>query len=281
MYKLKNDTFVPVFTQPSIEFYYEIGFRGNCCDAMDTVLLPGFYVRIDQIFKNGAVRVTATRDHSYLIRGYIHKKLIERAMIPCAGVDFNSLNDPPKIPKISDVISAIDKLLNDRIEYCFGGNVPFEVNLDGLYKFRQIAGNHGASRKFSCKGFDSSGLIHYLSNGYLPHNIYDILSFGERVYSLNPNHPLAQLKIEEIAENLKDTDLIVVVPETRDDSCLGKVMIACKFGLVEIKGQNLGIIKTHPYETRAKIAKMLQRAKLIGGNLYVIRWHPEVLFKKP
>ncbi|MDR2737394.1 MAG: hypothetical protein LBB18_00415 [Puniceicoccales bacterium] len=279
IYRIRDNIYVPVFMSPQTKFEYEVGFRGNNCYEMDTVLLPGFYVRIDEVFENGIIRVTATRDNSYSISGYIHRKFIVADMVHCAHARFESLYSPPTVPEIDEVIAEISKILSKRSEYCYGGNSPQEVSLDGLYEFRQISSG-GAFKKFRCRGFDALGLIHYLSNGYLPHKTSDIITFGKCICVIDPKHELTNGKMNDMINKLRDTDLVIIVPGDRDRLDLWKALVFYKFGFVESKGPNLGIVRTHPSELEAKMTQMVQRAKSISGKIYFIRWHPDLLKSK-
>ncbi|MDR1433260.1 MAG: hypothetical protein LBI61_02890 [Puniceicoccales bacterium] len=271
-YRVDVDAFIPLFSVPSTEFKYEVGVKGNLCRELDTILMPGFYVHVDEILKNGVVRVTVTNG-SYAISGYVHRKFVEESMSPCESTDFSS-PDKRAIPPSMNVIS---EKLNGIMEarYCYGCNSSEEIKLDGLYKFSQ-ENLEGPRRSFKCCGFDSSGLVHYVSNGYLPHNTNELIELGVILLSIDTKKELSYDDLDLIMNKVADTDLVVFIFRGDERSLyrFGHVIMAWKFGFIESGGVNLGIVRTSRQEAKSRLAQMWREAKAAGSNLYVVKWHP-------
>jgi hypothetical protein len=161
--------------------------------------------------------------------------------------------------------------------------MPHEVDLGSLYRFRQHNAADGQGKNYVCRGFDSSGLMHYLSNGNLPHSTLELKNIGVKLFVIDTSKPLKLSKVQNILKTLKDTD-IVVHGAKNDEKFIprhsGQVVMFYKFGFIEGRGQNWGIKKIPPREAEARFFEMYNKAKLADSDLYVIRWHPELLNNK-
>jgi hypothetical protein len=283
VYKIDDGMFIPVFSKPGTEFKHESGSRMSDCRDLDTILLPGFHIRVEEIFEDGILRVTATADNSYVIRGYVHRKFVEDCTVDRGRIDFKSLTVlRANVSSINEITTKIKNLLSMNVRYCYGGNCPYEIKLDGLYKFHSTYGNDKNADVYRCQGFDSSGLIHYISDGWLPHNTNDLFEFGIILYAVDTNKQLRSELAAEILDTLYDTDLIMFtsksVPGKSDKD--GHVVMFYKLGFVEYTGRFSGIVRTVHSEAASRLAGMYAQARALGVPLFVIRWHPELLREK-
>ncbi|MDR2737630.1 MAG: hypothetical protein LBB18_01665 [Puniceicoccales bacterium] len=278
IYRVEKNTYVPIFSSPETEFEYESSSYGSGCYDLETVLLPEFYVQIKKIFNNGVLEIVGTTNNSYLVHGYVHPKFVGESMAICGTKDFSSLRAKVTIPTVKSIMGDLKEISSKNGRYCQGGNAPVEIKLNDLYKFHQRSGSIGKEKKYICQGFDSSGLVHYLSNGYLPHDTATFLKFVSKLYQVSTERPLSRRMTKEIVSNLKDTDLVFfcLKDRNRKDS-RGHVIMAYRFGFIESKGLNFGIVITPPHEAEARFTQMYEKAKSLGADLYVVRWHPELL----
>jgi hypothetical protein len=195
----------------------------------------------------------------------------------CEGVDFDKLNEPRQVPTIREIDEIMRFASGTLWPYCYGGNTLTEAYLGTIYEFRQANERIGPFRSFSCRGFDSSGLVHYISNGYLPHNTSEMLNFGQKLFAIATKNAPTKKVIDGILSKLMDTDLIIFTFVRPDASHDGNVIMSYKMGFVESRGPDLGFVKTHQKEAESRLTLMYNRARAVGSNLYVIRWHPELL----
>ncbi|MDR1595959.1 MAG: hypothetical protein LBR91_03510 [Puniceicoccales bacterium] len=279
----KINTVVPVFSRPKVDFKYESGPRGSNCYELNTMLLPSFYVLIEEELANGTLGIAAKRDDSYLIRGYIHRKFLEDHAVDCGNMDFFSISsDPTSVPSVEEIIDNVKNLLSLNVRYCYGGNSPVEVELNGIYKFHPVDSGNGKFGGYKCVGFDSSGLIHYVSNGWIPHSTSVMPEFGKILFMVNTERRFKSGFIAEILDTVRDTDLVLFPSSDGIETlnCYGHVIMVYKFGFVEYYGRFSGIVRTPPSEAALRLIQMYMKAKSIGMPLFVVRWHPELLKNK-
>jgi hypothetical protein len=284
VYAVSENCAIPVFNEPKTEFDYETGSHGSDCYELITVLFPGFYVRVNEIVASGTLAVDCTIDGSYTIRGYIHEKLLKRNASLRDGMKFGDLVGHVKPPSVSEISSRLQEILHKKVPYCHGGSSPLEVELDGLYKFHCSANEtRGYGTKFTCRGFDTTGLLHYVSNGYLPHSIHDLIDFEMKLFVVGTKSPIATKVVRKILNTLSDTDIVLFMPKTLNrkhsewterDVC---AMMFYRFGFVESRGRHSGIVRTNSLNAEARLILMFNMARDAGSDLYVIRWHPELL----
>ncbi|MDR3144249.1 MAG: hypothetical protein LBT64_01975 [Puniceicoccales bacterium] len=284
VYVINENVAVPLFTEPRIEFEYEAGSRGSDCHELKSVLFPGFYVRIREILDGGILRVDCRVDNAYVLVGYVHEKLVERNMSLRSDVNFDGIGERVKIPSVAEIGSRMQEILCKKVPYCRGGSFPKEVKLDGLYRFRRIGNNAMKYMKFACYGFDAAGLLHYVSNGYLPHSIRDLADFEMKLFVISTAKPIQTRIVDEIINSLMDTDIVLFIPQKHENrrhisgnEWESGVLMFHRFGFVESRGRYSGIVRTNSMDAEARLIQMFNAARNAGSDLYVIRWHPELL----
>jgi hypothetical protein len=283
VYQLKDDVFVPVFSKPGLDFEYESGLFGNNCYDLETVLLPGFYIQIQELLDDNIVEIIGTFNNSYIIRGYIHKYFIENEMHLRENLDFYSLKETRSVLSIGEIVAKLKVTSDEDWRYSYGCNMPCEVDLNSLYRFKQFNVVEGCDRDYVCRGFDSSGLMHYLSNGNLPHSTLELKNIGRKLFVVSTSEPFRASMIQGILGALRDTDIVIFSVKNGDGFIpkhTGQVIMFYKFGFIEERGKNCGIKKTPPREAEARLFEIYSRAKFAGSSLYVIRWHPELADEK-
>jgi hypothetical protein len=282
VYRLNPDTFVPVFSASGTNFEYESGPRGSSCHMLSTVLLPQTYVRVEEKYDDGTLKIVATRDNAYFINGYVHGKFLKDCAVDCGKIEFSSLKEiRSKVPSVEKIVSNIRELLSLNVRYCYGGSSPREVALDGLYNFYPSGNSYGLPGGYKCYGFDSLGLVHYVSEGWLPHNTKNLSQFGTILFTIDTKSQLDSDFVAEILESLSDTDLVLFTSENGSGKLEhdGHVIMAYKLGFVECYGRFTGIVRTPPNEAPLRLIQMYIRAKALGAQLFIIRWHPNLLSK--
>lgn len=278
VYCIRSDAYVPVFTVPTNHLVYEVGFHGNNCNNLLTVLLPGSYVQVDEKINKTIFKVSCLVSENEKVSGYIHPSFVKSSMTLTNYHHLDQVEVHRTVPSIAEMMRGFYESAKAGIPYCYGGNCPKEITLEGLYTFTQSDHYFNRTRSYVCQGFDSAGLLHYYSNGYLPHNPGKLIHCGKVLFKIEPKQRLTSRMLKEIMLELKDTDYIVFASTANENAEeLGHVIVSYRFGFIESRGQNYGIVITPSYDAEGRLLQMKLCAAQNGCDLYVIRWHPQLL----
>ena len=117
-----------------------------------------------------------------------------------------------------------------------------------------------------------------MSNGVLPHCTKGldicgkkIFVFSQRRYSLKEKRAVLQI--------MKDSDYIVFLHkhDKHEFTRLGHVLVFYNGGFLEFKWKEPNVFFTPREKALDKLDAVLMDAQMAGSDLYVIRWHPELL----
>ena len=126
---------VPVFCDSKVKCEYEVGFRGMNCYTLDTLLLPGFFVKVIAP-EGGTFKVQAKLTNRYIVSGYINSHFFEDgSMTCCNNVDFDTIDGRVNIPPVMEMISNVREILDADMPYCWGGATLEEIPLEPFYEF--------------------------------------------------------------------------------------------------------------------------------------------------
>lgn len=281
VYKVCDDKYIPVFNSPCKDMEYESGLRGNNCYNLVTVLLPSSYIEIIDECTDGMYYVSCKLTDEYKIDGFVHQNILERDAKLLHDVNMSAVSILRDVPSVQNIVKEINRLYKNNVPYCHGCNLPYEIDLSEAYTFVHSTNANGREKKFSCHGFDSSGLLHYLSNGHLPHNTAQLINCGKKLFVIDGRRKVTKAMIKSIMCELQDTDFIVF--QTNDDihsDVNGHVLISYRFGFIECRGQNFGMTITPSYDVEARLLQLMSKARASNAVVYVIRWHPELLSMK-
>ncbi len=278
VYKVCNDKCIPVFNVPCTNMEYESGLRGNNCYNLVTVLLPASYIEIVSDCGDGIYQVACKLTDEYQIDGFVHRAFLEKNAQLLHDVCMSDICASRNVPCVQNIVKEIYRLYKNNVPYCHGCNLSGEIDLSETYTFVQSTNTNGRERKFVCCGFDSAGLLHYLSNGYLPHDIEQLINCGKKLFIIDGQRKVTKAMIKSIMCELQDTDFIVFETKCETESeVTGHVLIAYRFGFVECRGKNFGMAVVPSYDVEARLLQLMSKARASNAVVYVIRWHPALL----
>ena len=164
--------------------------------SVETVLFP--QSRVEMLERQGHSPIWSIRTEEYPYEGqlYLDERFVKQ---PVSLAKLRRVRPPSK--------AAILEKLNtlEGLRYIWGGNFPEGVNLlHQLYPSKKPLEQLEplVSDTWILKGFDCSGLLYYVTNGWTPRNTSSLIEFGNAV-------PIAGLTAEQIQSQLQPLDLIV------------------------------------------------------------------------
>lgn len=278
VYTVCDGKYVPVFNCSQRNMQYEVGLRGNNCYNLTTVLLPSSYIEIVSDCGDGMCQIACKLTDEYKIDGFIHRSFLEKNTKLLHDVHMSDICASRYIPCVQDIVKEIHRLSRNNTPYCHGCNIPGEIDLSETYEFTQSMNANSREKKFVCRGFDSSGLLHYLSNGYLPHDTAQLINCGKKLFVIDSKRKITKSIIRSIICDLKDTDFIIFETKGGAKSDVdGHILIAYRFGFVECRGKNFGMAIIPSYDVEARLLQLMSKARAEDAVVYIIRWHPELL----
>lgn len=280
-YVVKEGCYIPVFETNESNFSYECGEHGMNCYKLDTVLLPKTCLHLSQDGMNDIIKVSYccagdSSEHS----GFIHSKLLSSCCKECEGcdhVDCCKYNDVQPMA-LSDIRTLFDRCINENIPYCWGANNVDAIDLNGLYEF---TADDQSAPAFELRGFDCSGILYYISNGILPHCTRGLHVVGKELFKFEHGKIYSDEEKMAVINDLRDTDYIVCVCADCDDNdyCINQdnVIISYNGGFLEFRDKDNGCVFTNSEDALSRLDKIIACGNSGDGDVFVIRWHPEVM----
>lgn len=265
MFVVKNECYLPLFVDNKEIRSFERGEKGCNCDDLDTVLLPGSVIKVEESKEeNGMAKVTCKMTGAVEHNGYVYKSSIEDF---CEKFEEGGVKRGRSPMSLKEIKEVFDRCLSkdNPVPYCWGGNQFEAVPLRGATFTSEKKG-----KQYECRGFDCSGLLYYISNGTLPHATGKLENCKERLFTIEAKKKweVSKEDLEKVIRDLKDTDFIAIK---------GHVMIAYNKGLIEFRSKDLGCCFTPKEEASQRVMELIEAAKKKGSDVWFVRWHPEYL----
>lgn len=265
---VKDNGQVPLFVTPETKLTYKAREKVYTCLDLDTVLLPKTQIRVSGECDAGVLKVMFYTSEACYGEGYVHRRFLENDCESSKQWFF------PKKRKRSpfalrEIREIFNRCLKEDIPFCYGGNHLNAVDLSGDYSFSPD--DEQTALPYRLRGFDSSGLLHFISNGTLPHStraLREMMPRLHRIYTFRAEENYPELEREKVFHCLRDTDFILETDH---------VLIAFKGGFIESRRQTKGCFFHDKKAAWQKFNEIINRAQAAGKNLCVVRWHPEVL----
>lgn len=155
-----------------------------------------------------------------------------------------------KLPPISILIKMMNSFIG--LPYLWGGNWPFGIPFfSKLYLFQEL------------RGIDCSGLLYFVSDGYIPRNTSSLIHFGKGL-------PIENLSIQEMINLVLPLDIIV---------WQGHVVIIIDSCTTIESRANKGVIRSCLEKRLEEVIRErppASRISLSNPDAFTIRrWHPE------
>jgi hypothetical protein len=179
------------------------------------------------------------------------------------------------------VKAILRRCIEENVPFCYGANNFEKIELEDKYEF-PIAGD--LSRKsgdFQLRGFDCSGILHFMSNGILPHCAKGLDMVGKKMFVFNHKRRYSLKEKMAALGIMEDSDYLVFLhkKDRLEYSCAGHVMVAFGGGFVEFKGDVPNVVFTPMERAVERLDSMLKSAVFAGSDVFIIRWHPKLLAK--
>lgn len=271
-YVVNEGCYIPVFETNESKFSYEVGEHGMNCYQLDTVLLPDTCLHLSQEGTNDIIKVSYycagdSSEHS----GFIHSKLLSSCCKECEECDHVECCKYSDVQPmaLSDIRALFDSCINENIPYCWGANNINAIDLNDMYEF--TADNKDVPA-FELRGFDCSGILHYISNGILPHCTRGLHVAGNELFKFEHGQSYTGEEKMAVINGLRDTDYIVCVRKGG-----GHVILSYKGGFLEFRDKDSGCVFTPKEDTLSRLDKIIDWGNDGESDVFVIRWHPEVM----
>lgn len=267
-YEVKPDGKVPIFTSQETTLEYEKSAKGTECSALDTVLLPGEQINILDLEASPIIPVEYLLGKRVL-KGYIHQDFLENIIDTQANKPLQQSKAKPLSMKECDAI--LKRCLDEQVPYCWGGNNFEAIPLPADYRFTTKSADENPDVIFELRGFDCSGILHYISNGTLPHCTKDLKDAGQivRKFDCSKAYPTWQ-RVERLSK-LKSLDYILLLTPKG-----GHVLVIYNGGLFEFRDIKSGCTFTPRERVLERFNELFDYGKRAGkSEIYFITWHPE------
>ncbi|MDR2779259.1 MAG: hypothetical protein LBB16_03175 [Puniceicoccales bacterium] len=279
IFRIKENHYVPVFNNNVFNLTYKSGPKGSYCEGLDIVLLPASTLQIIEMFENGHVEVEYCVSETVKGRGFVHANFIRNSMEQVKGKFWDVALCHKRLPFTLQKFRKICyRCISEKIPYCGGASNFERINLDNMYFFSEKQGNSLQNGNYELRGFDGFGFLYFVSNGTLFRELYDINMSGEKLFIFDTRREYS-LKEKKFALSLmRDSDYILIHrKKKRFGGRSWYVAISFNGGLLEFKGKKHGITFTEKESSVKRLDTLLGMARLAGSDLYIVRWHPELL----
>ncbi|MDR1401559.1 MAG: hypothetical protein LBI81_01200 [Puniceicoccales bacterium] len=277
---VKKGCYVPVFTSWDVNLIYEIGSEGTNCYRLDTVLWSDTAIRVINVLRNKNVEVEFFLSDRVRGEGFVHLNFFDRAMVHADEETWeNTLNKKLAPLPLEKIRKIFQRCVDERVPYCYGANNFKKIDLRGMYEF--TAGNtpSALNRPYELRGFDSSGLLHFVSNGILPHCTHGLDRMDQVIFIFDTKkkHSLEEKRM--VLGMMQDSDYVVIRQQKNRfrTSKANSVLISFNGGFLEFRNHNDGLVYTRKKNALERLNFLLEEGLKKGGNLVVIRWHSELL----
>ncbi|MDR3144006.1 MAG: hypothetical protein LBT64_00705 [Puniceicoccales bacterium] len=276
--------YVPLFATKSSELTYGRGPNGYFCKDLNGVILPNSAVRVTEVHENSNVEVEyITSDHARGA-GFINVVFFEKMMSKMNDSFWRRISakklQPMTLFEISDVLQ---RCAADGLTHCPGANNFEKISINGIYKFVLDDGTAVNTNPCDIRGFDGAGLLHFISNGILPRSIKKLNHSGRKLFTFNAKREYSFREKRFILGFMKDSDYMIFVYRNEIPGHIGdgEILISHNSGFFEFDNKS-GRISYIAGENNLikRLDEILDLARKFGGEIHIIRWHPELL-KKP
>jgi hypothetical protein len=279
VFVVKIGCHVPIFTTWNTTLPYEIGIVGTNCYKLDTVLWQGAMVRVINRLMNKNIEVEFFLSENARGEGFTHSTFLETAMTQSNDEGWKTAFEKKQRPLSMDEIKKVfQRCVDEKVPYCYGANNFEKIDLKE-YEFIATNSSSIRNRPYELRGFDSSGLLHFVSNGNLPHCTYGLDRVGQVIFTFDTRkkHLLEEKRM--VLNMLKDTDYITTrLRKNRfnlEES--NSVLISFNGGFLEFRNLNDGLVYTKKRDALERLDFLLEEGARKGNDLLVVRWHPELL----
>ncbi|MDR1413691.1 MAG: hypothetical protein LBI56_02000 [Puniceicoccales bacterium] len=278
VFSVKRDCFVPVFAveHPAITFHGKA--EGIVCYDLDTVLMAYSVVRvIDAETENIRIKYFINCVHrgvGFIPRSFFETSMRRRELTVLETVKMRL----PIPPSLQTIRATLQKCIDDKVPFCYGANNFEKIDLDGKCKFFKTENISGRMEDYELRGFDCSGILHYMSNGTLPHSTEQLVNYGEKIFAFSGRRYSTKEK-KAVLKIMEDSDYIIFLHKNDKEefSGSGHVLVFYNGGFLEFKWTEPTAVYTPKEKTLEKLDALIKDAEKAGSDLYVIRWHPELL----
>ncbi|MDR1433114.1 MAG: hypothetical protein LBI61_02110 [Puniceicoccales bacterium] len=279
VFAVKADCYVPVFITQHPSLTYGIGTEGVICYDLDTVLLPGTIIRVIKPVDERNIRIEYFTSNTVTGIGFIHPDFLKTSM---ESLPTNLLGSmyarTPSPPPLREVRRILQRCIDENVPFCYGANNFEKIDLNGKYEFNRVGELSEQNGKYELRGFDCSGILHFISNGLLPHCTKGLDVYGKRIFVFSQRRYSAKEK-KAVLTIMKDSDYVVFLhrSDKHEFSGSGHVLLFYNGGFLEFKWKEPNVFYTPREKALDKLDSVLKDAETAGSNLYIIRWHPELL----
>lgn len=272
-YEVKSDCKVPVFTSQETTLEYEKNAKGTECPALSTVLLPGEQINILDLEARPIIPVEYLLGKRVLT-GYIHQDFLQNVI----DIESNKPLQQPKAKPLSmkECEAILKRCIDEQVPYCLGGNNFEAIPLPTDYHFTNKSTDKNPDTIFELRGFDCSGILHYISNGTLPHCTKDLKDAGQIVRKFDCTKVYPKWQREERLSKLKSLDYILLLTPKG-----GHVLVVHNGGLFEFRDIKSGCIFTPEERVLERFNELFEQGEKAGkSEIYLVTWHSEAKTNK-
>ena len=282
VFVVKDDGLVPVFVTDKLDLQYESGKGGTNCYELDTVLLPNTRIKVAEKREGGVSKIEYYLSKACNGTGYVHNDFLKKSCGKLHVLSEKNLSEravePAPMP-LSRIRKLFEYCINNGVPYCFGGNNFERIELPKEYSFSPFGEQVEGGRPYELRGLDCSGLPYLISNGTLPHCTRGLDKMGDEVFTFDWQKEYSLEEKERVLGLLRDTDYLVFLHNRNLAKTVGSghVIVSFNGGFIEFKNKNCGCVYTDKEHAMERLNSMLNASRNSCSNLFIRRWHPEVI----
>jgi hypothetical protein len=279
LFRVKRGCYVPLFSVSEAAMDYEIGEGGNSCHNLDTVLWEGSVLRIIGIEKNENVEVEFFLTEKARGEGFVHRDFFEKSMEPSCEAEWRYALYRNVYPlSLEKIKKVFQRCVDENVPYCYGANNFATIDIKQMYEFK-LKNSGDAHKSYELRGFDSSGLLHFISGGNLPHCTYGLDREAQTIFTFDTRKKYSVEEKRMVLSMLNDSDYLML-RHNKDRFNRGEnnsVLVVFNRGFLEFRNPNEGLVYTKKKDAFERLECLLREGSKKGSNVIIIRWHPELL----
>jgi hypothetical protein len=263
IFQIKDNRYVPVFNDSSINLTYESGPKGSYCYELNIVLLPSSMVRIIEVGKNENISVEYRVSEAVIGRGFIHANFIRGSMIKMEDEFWKKALRSKRYPlSLREFRKISYRCIEEKIPYCAGASNFEKIELNGMYLTGKGKSDFLEDNEFELCGFDGLGFLYFVSNGILAHDPQDLNKMGDKLFVFDSQREYSAREKKLALNFMRDSDFFILKRKKRGSSARGwYVAISFNGGLLEFKGKKHGIVFTEREGVLKRLDNLLRIAQ--------------------